>query len=267
MIRNLLRVPRRRWLAVALALCIAGVARAAAADLSDCGALADVAERESGLPHGLLSAIGQVETGRPNPQTGRIEPWPWSTNMAGIGHYFSSAAEAIAWTAAQQRSGQTSIDVGCFQINLKYHPNAFASLEEAFDPASNARYAASFLNALYARVGNWQLAAAQYHSADPLLGGPYGSRVFALLDAGDRPQAGGITASMTAPSARPSVRMPSFAFGIQVIVPSWAMADQATRPSVASIRPIGGLRYAAKGLDNSPIRVTDHRLPRVFTPS
>ena len=35
------------------------------------------------------------------------------------------------------------------QVNLMHHPNAFADLDEAFDPAANARYAVTFLSALY----------------------------------------------------------------------------------------------------------------------
>ena len=35
------------------------------------------------------------------------------------------------------------IDVGCFQVDLFYHPYAFTSLEEAFDPDANARAADS----------------------------------------------------------------------------------------------------------------------------
>jgi hypothetical protein len=41
---------------------------------------------------------------------------------------------------------------------------AFASLNEAFDPLANARYAARFLSALQATRGDWMLAEAHYHS-------------------------------------------------------------------------------------------------------
>ena len=34
--------------------------------------------------------------------------------------------------------GVRQVDVGCMQINLQSHPHAFASLEDAFDPGSNA---------------------------------------------------------------------------------------------------------------------------------
>ena len=38
-----------------------------------------------------------------------------------------------------------SVDVGCMQISLTYHPDAFSSMDQAFDPASNADYGARFL--------------------------------------------------------------------------------------------------------------------------
>jgi soluble lytic murein transglycosylase-like protein len=54
-----------------------------------------------------------------------------------------------------------------------YHPNAFVSLDEAFDPGANARYAARFLNALYAQGKDWAHAISAYHSETPALGEPY----------------------------------------------------------------------------------------------
>ena len=151
-----------------------------------CRAAAEAAEHTENLPAGLLLAIGKIESGRYDPATGQVDPWPWTANLAGTDHVFASAAEATEWTRTQQMAGRASIDVGCFQINLFYHPAAFDSLDEAYDPAANGRYAARFLAALYRRVGDWQLAVAQYHSADPALGGPYGSRVFSAWAAPGR---------------------------------------------------------------------------------
>ena len=124
----------------------------------DCRSAATSFERSAGLPSGLLLAIGQIESGRTDPVTNRTDPWPWATNHAGEGHYFASAQEAIAWVTAQQAIGIRSIDVGCFQVNLHYHPDAFADLTEAFDPAANARYAAALLNRLHEQgeAGRWQ---------------------------------------------------------------------------------------------------------------
>src|SRR5258708_6802342 len=73
------------------------VARAPGTAAVDCRGAAQMFGHAAGLPAGLLLAIGQVESGRPDPLTGRVEPWPWTTNHAGEGHHFTSAQEAIAW--------------------------------------------------------------------------------------------------------------------------------------------------------------------------
>ena len=192
---------------------------------SDCRSAALLSEQQNGLPSGLLLAIGRAETGRVDPGTGRFDPWPWSTNMAGVSHYFSSYAEAIGWSAGQLANGQRSIDVGCFQVNLMHHPHAFATLEEAFDPTANARYATQFLLELYRRSGSWQLAAAQYHSSDPAVGTPYGNRVLALLGAPDTPSEAASVAAL--PRFGGGVRVASFGYGIAVLVPSWARSASA----------------------------------------
>ena len=78
-----------------------------------------------------------------------------------------------------QASGIRSIDVGCLQVNLMHHPAAFISLEQAFDPGANARYAARFLDALHDRSQDSTQAIGDYHSQTPTLGAAYRNRVLA----------------------------------------------------------------------------------------
>jgi hypothetical protein len=137
------------------------------------------AEQSYGLPPGLLLAIGRVESGRWDAQLRRVIPWPWSIDANGQGRLYNTDRDAITAVRTLQASGSASIDIGCFQVNLWYHPDAFSSLEQAFDPQANAQYAARFLSSLRARFGNWQDAVAAYHSATPDLGLPYRQRVFA----------------------------------------------------------------------------------------
>lgn len=121
------------------------------------------AEQRYNIPGHLLLAIGLQEAGMR--RQGRVTVWPWSVNAAGDGRMFRSEAQAVQWVQAQQAIGVTSIDVGCMQVNLRWHPNAFASLQTAFDPATNVDYAARYLLNLYARTGDWMLAAGSYHSS------------------------------------------------------------------------------------------------------
>jgi Transglycosylase SLT domain len=132
-----------------------------------CRAAAAVAEREAGLPPALLTAIARVESGRRDPATGQVQPWPWTINAEGRGSLFPSKAAAIAAVRQLQAQGVRSIDIGCMQVNLQHHPNAFPSLEAAFDPLTNARYAARFLGELQATRNDWMTAAGHYHSQTP----------------------------------------------------------------------------------------------------
>ncbi len=147
---------------------------------AQCRAAIALAERAGGIPPQLLAAIGRVESGRRDPVSGSFAPWPWTVNAEGQGFFFESKAEAIAAVRKMRADGMRSIDVGCLQVNLMHHPDAFASLEAAFDPVQNAGYAAKFLGELHAQASDWSKAAALYHSANPELGDPYRSKVLAV---------------------------------------------------------------------------------------
>jgi hypothetical protein len=150
---------------------------AAAQTTGVCEAAGAAAEREFALPSGLLQAIGHVETGRGNPADGTVSSFPWSINVEGEDRTAPSAAAAIELVSALQQAGHRSIDVGCFQINLMYHPLAFETLQAAFDPELNANYAARFLTQLHRQTGSWTDAVALYHSASADKGPAYRDRV------------------------------------------------------------------------------------------
>jgi hypothetical protein len=147
-----------------------------------CRAAITEAERGANLPRGLLQAIGRVESGRRDPETGQFAPWPWTINAEGEGKYFPTREAAIAHVRQLQARGVRIIDVGCMQVNLHHHPNAFASLEQAFDPLTNARYAARFLTELNAGRGDWRQAAGHYHSQTPERAVPYREKVLAAWE-------------------------------------------------------------------------------------
>ncbi|MCA3414479.1 MAG: transglycosylase SLT domain-containing protein [Roseomonas sp.] len=147
-----------------------------------CRAAIAEAERGANLPRGLLQAIGRVESGRRDPETGHFAPWPWTINAEGEGKYFPTREAAIAHVRQLQARGVRIIDVGCMQVNLHHHPNAFASLEQAFDPLTNARYAARFLTELNGGRADWRQAAGHYHSQTPERAGPYREKVLAAWE-------------------------------------------------------------------------------------
>ena len=136
------------------------------------------AVQTSAIPATLLPAISRVESGRLDPRTARVRAWPWTINVDGVGTFFETKEDAVATVKALQARGQKSIDIGCMQVNLMYHPAAFKDLDTAFDPPANAAYAARFLLALHAQARDWNLAAAYYHSAEQDRGEDYQRRVF-----------------------------------------------------------------------------------------
>ena len=145
------------------------------------------AEHETGVPNELLTAISRVETGHRDPSSGAVSAWPWTINVEGQGHFYGSKDEAIEAVRAFQAAGARSIDVGCMQINLRQHPDAFASLSEAFNPETNALWAARFLIDLFHQTGSWPHAAAAYHSMTPELGADYQDQVLRMWAAGNGP--------------------------------------------------------------------------------
>lgn len=200
----------RHWLAI-LAICVPAAGFAASADslasrpasappvlrtpvaarsvIADpaayCESAVTAAEYSNRLPARLLGAISLTETGRVDPNSGRVRPWPWTINAEGQGQFFATAEQAIAAAKALQARGVQSIDVGCMQINLMHHPDAFASLKDAFDPALNAAYGAKFLTSLYAASHDWGQAIGAYHSETPALGDAYRVLVMARWQNGD----------------------------------------------------------------------------------
>lgn len=136
-------------------------------------------EREYGIPTHLLSAIASTESGRYHEGLGLKVPWPWTINANGKGYFFNSKEEAIAAARHFRSHGVQSLDVGCMQVNIMHHPNAFHSLEDAFEPQTNIAYAASFLRDLYEEDSHsWKQAAADYHSKTPSLGKEYVGQVY-----------------------------------------------------------------------------------------
>jgi hypothetical protein len=130
-----------------------------------CDRAAIQASREFDVPLDVLRAVTRTETGRG--KNGTLQPWPWTVNMEGAGHWFDTEDAALAFVFRNFKRGARSFDVGCFQINYKWHGQAFQSIEEMFDPVKNARYAAQFLSELYREMGTWTDAAGAYHSRTP----------------------------------------------------------------------------------------------------
>ncbi len=240
------------------------------------------AERAGHVPDRLLDAIAVVESGKRDPVSGAVYAWPWTINAEGVGHWYDSKAEAIAAVQALQARGVHSIDVGCMQVNLMHHPDAFATLDIAFDPVANAAYGARFLQQLFNQTNAWPLAAAAYHSFTPDLGAEYARKVLAAwgvpqLPVGSQTVTSGLAASAAAKpgmtgNAAFASNAPVAPFGspppgrVAVMLPSGGGAIRAMPVAANSPGAGGPPPMTARGLDAyraMPITYVGH-LPRVF---
>ena len=246
----------RAWLAV-LALAFAAAPGAARAQVppsspaSLCAIQAAAVEHAMGLPPGLLLAVGRVESGQTDAESRDVLPWPWTVNDEGQDHVFITAFDAIAYVVAARGRGSRSLDVGCFQVNLQFHPDAFATIAEAFDPAANAGYAGRLLADLHARSGSWEEAVRLYHSATPWRGEAYRDLVLSRWAE---------TSLVPAPEQAPVVPLP-------LAVPQSLASTLVPSPGAGLARH-GTVRVQyPSAVGASPTLAHRGRLPRVITPS
>lgn len=202
------------WLLrIVLALCVPTVVAArdgtdastpvkswAEAQSTQCSTALGLAEIQHGTSPGLLAAISKAESGRPVAPLPGVQPWPWAVNADGAAMYFDSKPAAVAWTRLALERGVRQVDVGCMQVNLQFHPQAFRDLDDAFDPRANTDYAARFLRRLRDEAGDWTTATGHYHSRTPALAANYRERV---------------TASAEGRAPRPGLGVPLYVRAIQ----------------------------------------------------
>lgn len=116
------------------------------------------AAEETGVPLGVLYAVGLTESGR------KSSLQSLALNVEGTSVFPADRASALRRVRDELRRGRKLIDIGCMQINHHYHREEFASLEAMFEPRENVRYAARFLKTLRRSQGSWTLAVARYHA-------------------------------------------------------------------------------------------------------
>lgn len=116
------------------------------------------AARDNGVPLDILYSVGLTETGH------RGVLGPYDLNVDGRAVHSETLADGLAAFNSATRAGAKYIDIGCMQIDHKFHASHFHSLEEMFDPEHNVRYAAGLLKTLRAQEGTWTMAVARYNA-------------------------------------------------------------------------------------------------------
>lgn len=173
---------RNRQLSLLMGSMLSALASAiacSAAPEAECLYWAEIAASEANVPPALMKAITTVESGRGS--NGRLTPWPWTLNFQGKGVWLATRDEAQDHIASVVDYGSRNIDIGCFQLNLRWHGQHFASASDMLEPSTNARYAAAFLRSLYREFGSWDAAAKAFHSRTPEYAEKYGERLEPIL--------------------------------------------------------------------------------------
>jgi soluble lytic murein transglycosylase-like protein len=110
------------------------------------------------IPLGVLYSVGLTETGR----RGRLQPY--AMNINGTEAVAPTLSDALRVFQAARARGAKLIDIGCMQINNRWHGARFPNVEAMFDPHRNVFYAAHFLKELRARETSWTMAVARYNA-------------------------------------------------------------------------------------------------------
>ena len=116
------------------------------------------------LPNNLLTSISLVESGIKK-EKNDFSSWPWTLNVSGRSIYFDKKEDVLNYL--EKNADKKSIDVGCMQINTKYHLNNFENVSQMIEPEQNVKYAASFLSKLFKKHKSWNEAISRYHSSIP----------------------------------------------------------------------------------------------------
>ena len=148
-------------------------------DTLQCEYLAKDAEKKYELPENILLSISRVESGYQKVD-GIIRAWPWTLNAGGDSAYFKTKKAALNSLKKRIESGVNNIDVGCMQINYRWHNKLFSNLSDMINPIKNVDYGARFLKKLFQRHGSWEKAVKYYHSSKSKFNVRYYKKVKAI---------------------------------------------------------------------------------------
>ena len=154
----------------AIYVCIAlmlfsGAAAAQNLDMRLCDQSINTVAKSTFVPKSTLLKIARLESGRRVQD--QMVSWPWSLNSSGSGYFFASKSGAAQKLNKLMAAGKKNIDVGCMQLNIRWHARYFNSIEAMLSPFENVSYAAKYLEQLYRETGSWEKTVKFYHSRNP----------------------------------------------------------------------------------------------------
>lgn len=143
---------------VSLAFCLAGPLQAETIP----SAYHEIAI-DTGIPSSVLYGVALAESGL-KLKTGRIRPWPWTLNVAGVPRRYATRQACYKGLRFYLSHGVTSIDIGVMQVNWRYHRKKLVNPWRALDPVFNVRVGARILKDAYRKTKVWNKAIGRYHS-------------------------------------------------------------------------------------------------------
>ncbi len=145
-------------------------------ELNSCNYFTEKYGKIYNLPNNLLTSIALVESGIKKEKK-EFKSWPWTLNVSGKSIYFESRLEILEYLK-KNINFKKSIDVGCMQINTRYHLKNFKNLSQIIEPEENVKYAAIFLSSLFKKYKSWNEAISRYHSSVPIKKEKYLKKVY-----------------------------------------------------------------------------------------
>lgn len=140
-------------------------------DMQLCDQSIETVSKATFVPQSVLLKIARLESGRRFQD--QTVSWPWTLNNAGEGHYFSSRSAASDKLRKLLALGRKNIDVGCMQLNIRWHARYFPDIASMLSPFENVSYAAKYLEQLYHETGSWEKTVKFYHSRNPKFNSVY----------------------------------------------------------------------------------------------
>lgn len=129
------------------------------------------------ISRALMWSLAQVESGRGK----GARPWPWTINVDGRGYYFKDRDSAARYIARLRGAGVRSFDVGCWQINARWHGHRVRDAVHLLDPDVNSKVAFAYLSELTTQHSELWHAVAAYHApSDKPRGDAYVERLLAI---------------------------------------------------------------------------------------
>jgi len=141
------------------------------------------AAKTEGVDPNLLMAISLIESRR-DLAGGRVVAWPFAVRTPKGAFYFRDLKTAKVFIVGELARGVRpyQVDVGAFQINLRYgSPYVFRFLD-LLDPRTNARVAAKMLRKAMASTSDLVLGVGRYHSYRTPVARAYGLRALSVRD-------------------------------------------------------------------------------------